>query len=613
MKGISRRTRACAAVAGLAIFASAASAQAQTRPEKVGDGIPTGQMSVQMFNYGSFIQHGLRTSFGPELPMSAVSAACVAPEGQQTGGGAVNPANTAACHAERLEALFAFLQKKGVTSIELFSHSGFPGLTDATANQNYRKLLEKYGLRAAGWHGTMQTTVNQAWRDRVQQAKWLGADSLGTGGYGSPGIGTYANTLQTAQNLNALGKYSVEAGVGPVYVHNHTAEFDTKYMHNGSMKSAVEILAELTDPRYVFFELDVFWSSDAFDDETGTATATIINSMPTRIKMLHIKDGINVANRASATDSRAGQPRATGTGVVDFRPIFAAAKNRVQYYHQEHDGGNMADAGVSFTNLKGINTASVPALSSFPAGPAAAPANSTNAFKVNVSNTGDKPLAITTASIVGDNAADFTIANNGCLNQTLAAGTLATETAPAAPRGTCEVTVNYKATANLKSSVAYLQFNSNADDATEKVLLTGQTTSAYVADGTVGGSVAASLALNLGPAPTFGAFVPGLARNYDINMPVKVLSTAGDAKLTVSDADTVNTGKLVNGAFALAQPLQVNGKPLSAPVDAITYTGPTAGTEDATLALRQSIGANDALRTGTYAKTLTFTLSTTTP
>ena len=32
-----------------------------------------------------------------------------------------------------------------------------------------------------------------------------------------------------------------------------------------------------------------------------------------------------------------------------------------------------------------------------------------------------------------------------------------------------------------------------------------------------------------------------------------------------------------------------------------------------TLGFRQHIDANDALRTGTYAKTLTFTLSTTTP
>ena len=31
------------------------------------------------------------------------------------------------------------------------------------------------------------------------------------------------------------------------------------------------------------------------------------------------------------------------------------------------------------------------------------------------------------------------------------------------------------------------------------------------------------------------------------------------------------------------------------------------------LTFKQAIGANDALRTGTYSKTLTFTLSTTTP
>ena len=32
-----------------------------------------------------------------------------------------------------------------------------------------------------------------------------------------------------------------------------------------------------------------------------------------------------------------------------------------------------------------------------------------------------------------------------------------------------------------------------------------------------------------------------------------------------------------------------------------------------TVNYKQSIGASDALRTGSYAKTLTFTLSTTTP
>ena len=41
------------------------------------------------------------------------------------------------------------------------------------------------------------------------------------------------------------------------------------------------------------------------------------------------------------------------------------------------------------------------------------------------------------------------------------------------------------------------------------------------------------------------------------------------------------------------------------------WTAPTSN-EAVTVTFKQAIGANDALRTGTYSKTLTFTLSTTT-
>ena len=62
MKGISRRTRACAVVAatGVAVLAGAGAAQAQ-RPASVGDGVPTGQGSVQLFNYGGYISTGADT------------------------------------------------------------------------------------------------------------------------------------------------------------------------------------------------------------------------------------------------------------------------------------------------------------------------------------------------------------------------------------------------------------------------------------------------------------------------------------------------------------------------------------------------------------------------
>ena len=79
-----------------------------------------------------------------------------------------------------------------------------------------------------------------------------------------------------------MGKKAVEAGVGPVYIHNHTGEFDTKYVDNGVLKYAYDILMERTDPRYVTAELDVFWSSDAFNDVTGQASADFINKWARR-------------------------------------------------------------------------------------------------------------------------------------------------------------------------------------------------------------------------------------------------------------------------------------------------------------------------------------------
>jgi hypothetical protein len=136
----------------------------------------------------------------------------------------------------------------------------------------------------------------------------------------------------------------------------------------------------------------------------------------------------------------------------------------------------------------------------------------------------------------------------------------------------------------------------------------------------VGGSVPATLSLTLGSPATFGAFTPGVAREYLASTTANVISTAGDATLSVADPSSTHTGHLVNGSFFLPQKLQANAKngafaPVggsSNPTALHTYTGPVSN-DQVTIGFKQAIGANDALRTGAYGKTLTFTLSTTTP
>jgi subtilisin family serine protease len=142
--------------------------------------------------------------------------------------------------------------------------------------------------------------------------------------------------------------------------------------------------------------------------------------------------------------------------------------------------------------------------------------------------------------------------------------------------------------------------------------------SATTVGGTVGGTVPATLSLSLGAFPSFGTFVPGVANTYTISAPATVTSTAGDATLSVVDPDTVHPGRLVNGAYAMTQPLKANagngafGTVSNTPLGVLTYNGPVTNAV-ATVGLRQDIASTDPLRTGNYAKTLTFTLSTTTP
>ena len=119
--------------------------------------------------------------------------------------------------------------------------------------------------------------------------------------------------------------------------------------------------------------------------------------------------------------------------------------------------------------------------------------------------------------------------------------------------------------------------------------------------GTGGGTVPATLSLTLGPNATFGAFTPGVTKDYTASTTANVISTAGDAALTVAPSPAF----LANGTFTLPSPLEVS-------FSKSTWTAPTSN-EAVNIGFKQHIGASDALRTGPYSKTLTFTLSTTNP
>ena len=138
----------------------------------------------------------------------------------------------------------------------------------------------------------------------------------------------------------------------------------------------------------------------------------------------------------------------------------------------------------------------------------------------------------------------------------------------------------------------------------------------------VGGTVPVTLSLTLGVPASFGEFTPCVTKTYLAGTSANVISTSGDRTLTVHDASPVATGHLVNGAFSLAQQLQARAtaprSPVrrstasadASPLNLLTWNGPVSN-DAVTLQFSQLVNAVDALRTGTYAKQLTFTLSST--
>jgi hypothetical protein len=143
--------------------------------------------------------------------------------------------------------------------------------------------------------------------------------------------------------------------------------------------------------------------------------------------------------------------------------------------------------------------------------------------------------------------------------------------------------------------------------------------------GDVTGEVPATLSLSLGTPAAFGAFIPGVDDDYTASTTANVISTAGDATLSVADPSSNHTGHLVNGSFALAEPLEARASSAGGtgsafapvggsanPTALLMYGGPVSN-DTVTLAFQQTIGRTEGLRTGSYSKTLTFTLSTTNP
>lgn len=130
-------------------------------------------------------------------------------------------------------------------------------------------------------------------------------------------MGMTGGAANLAKILNTLGEKCDKAGLKLLY-HNHDFEF--KKDEDGIVP--IEYLLEHTNPKYVNFQMDLFWVTKA-----GADPVAYFEKYPGRFKMWHVKD----------MDEQ-GRFAPVGTGTIDFARILEKKDlSGMEYYIVEQD------------------------------------------------------------------------------------------------------------------------------------------------------------------------------------------------------------------------------------------------------------------------------------
>ena len=214
-----------------------------------------------------------------------------------------------------LEGTLAALAAIGYRRVE---HAGFVGRSAAAS----KAALDAAGLWASSGHvGIPQPFDPAAWSASLADARLLGSRYVVHPFFGiNFGTGVVVRDRATwtafAHDLNRAGRMARAAGLRLGY-HNHNWEF-FRLTDDPSM-TAYDVLIEETDPRYVHFEMDLFWVTRGARDPVD-----LLRRLDGRVRQYHVKDM-----------NQAGSFEDPGRGLIDFHRIFRT--RQVEEYIVERD------------------------------------------------------------------------------------------------------------------------------------------------------------------------------------------------------------------------------------------------------------------------------------
>jgi sugar phosphate isomerase/epimerase len=194
------------------------------------------------------------------------------------------------------------------------------GTTPEITVQQLRQLLDANGLAAVGSHvsPSNDASMNQI----LDDAEVLGLPQVGIS-FVIPTSGTTVAGWQTlADSYNHYGQLAAARGIG-FYLHNHFQEWSQ--CTDNPLQRGEDVLLLECDPRYVFFELDIYWAyvgQSMFGRGATPFDPLLDYALPhrDRYRLWHVKDGL--PNQAGVYPDPLDNMCDAGEGIIDFETFF---------------------------------------------------------------------------------------------------------------------------------------------------------------------------------------------------------------------------------------------------------------------------------------------------
>jgi sugar phosphate isomerase/epimerase len=199
--------------------------------------------------------------------------------------------------------------------------------------EKFKEELGKRGLKAVSGHFPYAKFKSDP-ESIATEAKALGLKYAGCAWADHKGDYDLDEAKEAVQVFNNAGKVLAKHGIKFFY-HCHGFEFAP----NGN-ETFMDLLIKETDPKYVAFEMDVFWVT-----HPGHDPAKWLEKYPDRWELMHVKDmrkGTPTGLFTGGTDVK--NDVAIGTGTLDWPTILKTAKKTgVKYYFIEDESPTVKD------------------------------------------------------------------------------------------------------------------------------------------------------------------------------------------------------------------------------------------------------------------------------